>query len=319
MSFNPDVSKQAQEVIFSRKKNISNHPAVFFNNLPINKKSTQKHLCLLLDEKINFSEHINEKLKKITKSINLLRKLNLTLPRSSLLIIYKSFIRPRLDYGDIVYDQPGNSSLSEKIESLQYNAALSITGTIKGSSKRKFHQELGFQSVKDRRWMRKLCYLYKVISSKRPSYLYDMLPPLQTSQRNQDFLQPLLCRSEIFKNYDPLGIKLLNRLRVDFSHLNEHKFRHNFADTLNPLCSWPLETDSMAHFFLRCRYYDNIRITFMDELNDVDNSITSRQPNEFLRIILYGDCKFKDSVNKRILIATIQFIKNSNGFNQFLI
>ena len=59
MSFNPDVSKQAQEVIFSCNKNIGNHPAVFFNNLPINRKSTQKHLgLLLLDEKLNFSEHI---------------------------------------------------------------------------------------------------------------------------------------------------------------------------------------------------------------------------------------------------------------------
>ena len=94
-----NVSKQAREVIFSRKKNISNHPAVFFNNLPTNKKSTQKHL------------------------INLLRKLNLPLPGSSLLIIHKSFIRPHLDHGDIVYNEPNNSSLSKKIESLQYNAA----------------------------------------------------------------------------------------------------------------------------------------------------------------------------------------------------
>ena len=72
MSFNPDVSKQVQEVIFSRKKNIKNHPIVSFNNLPIKRKSTEKHLGLLLDEKLNFSEHINEKLKKATKSINLL-------------------------------------------------------------------------------------------------------------------------------------------------------------------------------------------------------------------------------------------------------
>ena len=99
MSFNIDVSKQAQEVIFSRKKNIGNHIAVFFHNLPIYRKPTQKHLGLLLDEKLNSSEYINEKLKKVTKSINLLRKLNLILPRSSLLIIYKSFIRLHLDYG----------------------------------------------------------------------------------------------------------------------------------------------------------------------------------------------------------------------------
>ena len=108
MSFNLDVSKQVQEVIFSRKKNIKNHPIVSFNNLHINRKSTQKHLGLLLDEKLNFSEHITEKLKKATKRINLLRKLNLSLPRSALLIIHKSFIRPHLDYGDIVYDQPNN-------------------------------------------------------------------------------------------------------------------------------------------------------------------------------------------------------------------
>ena len=75
----------------------------------------------------------------------------------------------------------------------------------------------------------------------------------------------------------------------------------------------------MAHFFLRCRYYNNIRTTLMNELNDIDNSITSRQSNELRRIILYGDCKFKDNVNKRILIATIQFIKNSKRFNQSLV
>ena len=213
MSFNPDVSKQAQEVIFSRKKNISNHPALFFNNLPINRKSTQKHPGLLLDEKLNFSEHINEKLKKVTKSINLLRKPNLTFPRSSHVIIYKSFIRPHLDYSDIVYDQPNNSSLSEKIESLQYNAALAITGAIKGSSQEKLYQELGFESLKDRRWMRKLCYLYKAISSKRPSYLYDMLPPLQRYQRNQGFFHPLLCRTEIFKTlFLPYTINEWNKL-----------------------------------------------------------------------------------------------------------
>ena len=56
----------------------------------------------------------------------------------------------------------------------------------------------------------------------------------------------------------------------------------------------------------------------MNELNDIDNSITSRQPNELLRIIVYSGCKVKDNVKKRILIETIQFIKSSNIFNQSL-
>ena len=60
--FNHDVSKEAEKDIFSRKKNISNHPVAFFNSLLINRKSSQKHLGLLLNEKLNFSERINEKL-----------------------------------------------------------------------------------------------------------------------------------------------------------------------------------------------------------------------------------------------------------------
>ena len=99
----------------------------------------------------------------------------------------------------------------------------------------------------------------------------------------------------------------LNRLRVDFSHLNEHKRRHNFEDTLNSLCSCPVETESMAHFFLCCQNQSNIRITLMNELNDIDNSITSRQPNELLRVTLYGDCKFEDNVNKTDFDCNYEF------------
>ena len=59
-----------------------------------------------------------------------MRKLNLLLPRSSLRTIYKCFIRPHLDYGDMIYDQPNPSPLANKIESVQYNLALAITDTI---------------------------------------------------------------------------------------------------------------------------------------------------------------------------------------------
>ena len=60
----------------------------------------------------------------------ILRKLYYFIPRSALLIINKSFIQTCLDYGDIVYDQPSYASFTDKIESLQYNVALAINGTI---------------------------------------------------------------------------------------------------------------------------------------------------------------------------------------------
>ena len=83
--------------------------------------------------------------------VGLINKLRSLLPRSSLLTIYKSFVRPHLDYGDIIYDQPNNQSLSDKIESVQYNAALAITGVIRGTSKVKLYQELGLEFLKERR------------------------------------------------------------------------------------------------------------------------------------------------------------------------
>ena len=57
--------------------------------------------------------------------------------RYSLLTIYKSFIRPHLDYQHVIYDQPNNNRLSEKIEVTHYNAALAITGTIRRTSREK--------------------------------------------------------------------------------------------------------------------------------------------------------------------------------------
>ena len=74
------------------------------SNTPIQRKSVQKHLGLFLDEKLSFLEHIDEKIKKATVRVNLMRKLNLLLPCSSLLTVYKCFIRPHLSYGDMIYE-----------------------------------------------------------------------------------------------------------------------------------------------------------------------------------------------------------------------
>ena len=70
------------------------------------------------------------------------------------MIIHKSFVRTHLDYSDGIYKQPNNFRLPDKIETFQYDAALAITGAIRGTSKEKLYQELGFESLKDRRWLR---------------------------------------------------------------------------------------------------------------------------------------------------------------------
>ena len=116
MEFNPDPNKPAQEIIFSRKIFKENHPEILFNDNSINKESSLKHLGLILDEKLNFKTHIQAKISKAMTGVGLINKLRSLLPRSSLLTIYKSFVRPHLDYGDIIYDQPNNQTLSDNIE-----------------------------------------------------------------------------------------------------------------------------------------------------------------------------------------------------------
>ena len=113
---------------------------------------------MILDAKLNFQEHIKNILTKFNKTIGLLRKLQNMLPRGSLITIFKSFVRPHLDYSDVIYDQSFNNTFHQKMESIQYNPALAVTGAIRGSSREKLYQKLGLESLHQWRWYRKLCY-----------------------------------------------------------------------------------------------------------------------------------------------------------------
>ena len=115
MSFNSDPSKQAQVLIFYCKFQKLVYPPLNFNNIAVTHSTSQKHLGMLLDVRIDFQENIKNIYSKVNKTIGLLRKLHNTLPRLPLLTICKSFIRPHLDYGDIIYDQVYTASFHQKI------------------------------------------------------------------------------------------------------------------------------------------------------------------------------------------------------------
>ena len=150
MNFNPDNSKQAQEVIFNGKIEVTAHTQLAFNNNPVHEISTQKHPGMFLDFKLNFQEHLKNVLNKVNKTRGLLRQLQNNLPRPLLLTTYKSFIRPHLDYGDIIYDLAYNAPFRQKIECIQYNAVLAITGAIRGTSKEKLFKELTLEYLQCR-------------------------------------------------------------------------------------------------------------------------------------------------------------------------
>ena len=115
-------------------------------------------------------------LNKVNKTIGLLRKLHNILPKSARLTIYKSFIRPRLDYGDVIYDQAYNALFHQNLELLQYNASLAITGAIRDTLREKLYEELGLESLQLPRWFRKLSCFYKLFNSEQHRhYLFKLI------------------------------------------------------------------------------------------------------------------------------------------------
>ena len=365
MLFNPDPNKSATEVIFSHRREQYPHLSVKFNNSLVVSQASTKHLGMILDSKLDFNFHLNEKIALANKGIGMIKKLQSDLSRKTLINIYKSFVRPHLDYGDIIYDKPNVDSFINKLESVQYNAGLAITGGIRGTSKERLYQELGFEYLEKRRWYRRMCLFWKIINGFAPSYLSKLLPekqPLRNPNRQDHYVSfskntnyyansffpyctdkwnsldpaikdiktlPLFKKAllefirpsaaHVFDVIDHSGLKLLTRVRLKLSHLNEHKFRHNFRDTLNPLCSCSLEPETSNHFLLHCPHYDTHRQTLFDYIYTIDESISNLSDDNLVSLLLYGNSKlYCNDQNTNILNATICFLKSSERFDNAL-
>ena len=153
MCFNPDPSKQAVQLVFSRKRKNIDRPILYFDNLEVKSVNEHKHLRLIMDTKLTFASHINDKLSKARKGIGILKSLNQYLPTKILDQIYKMYIRPHLDFCDIIYHEPTTLNsfdssinlryLMNTVERIQYHAALSITGAWQGTNLDKIYEELG--------------------------------------------------------------------------------------------------------------------------------------------------------------------------------
>ena len=125
-----------------------------------------------------------------------------------------------------------------------------------------------------------------------------------------NFVRP---SEKIFNIHDEVGVELLTRLRLGSSHWREHKFRHNFADTLNPLCPYSIEPERTMYFFLHCHFYNVIWANLMSDLLNIDSSLPTENDEKLLDILLYGNSKFNTTTNRNTLICTL--FKDSHKFD----
>ena len=180
----------------------------------------------------------------------------------------------------------------EKLESVQYSAALAVTGTWRGTSREKLYAELGWESLSSRRWSRRLILFYKIMNNLTPLYTKEPIPPphqLNYSLRTHCSFYPN-CISEwnkldpeirlspsvnvfktkllsligppaksVFGIHDPIGLSYLTQIRVGLSRLNFHKFMHNFRDTVNPMCPTNDGIEDTEHFLLLCPSFNLLR------------------------------------------------------------
>ena len=222
LAFNPDPSKQAVEVLFSCKKHNVFHPKLFFNGIEVSKKKEHEHLGLLLESNLSFEKHIDDKIKIAKQKIGILKYMSRFLPLKTLDQMYKAVVRPHLENCDVIYHIPSVQTqlggelhfLMKKLETVQYKAALAITGAWKGSSRTKLYEELGWESLSDRRWCRRIIHIHRIVNDQAPLYLKQKLPrhrrPLYRLRNNMTFYE-YNCNSNRYKNsFFPNGIKAWN-------------------------------------------------------------------------------------------------------------
>ena len=160
----------------------------------------------ILDSKLDFKSHIREAILKARKGIGLIRFLSKYMLLDALDQLYKLYVRPHLDYGDIIYhkyDPCMSLDITERLEQTQYSAALAVTGAWGGTSRQRLLNELGWENLYNRRWFRHLCHFFNLRKSHQPEYLFDEIPSvreLSYSLRNPLQYDPAVSRTMRFSN-----------------------------------------------------------------------------------------------------------------------
>ena len=111
-----------------------------------------------------------------------------------------------------------------------------------------------------------------------------------------NFVRPR--ENSVFAVHDVNGLKLLTRLRLNFSHLNEHKFRHNFNDTINPMFSCSKEPETTLHYLLRCDFYSIYRLELLNDICALNHSLKNTSEENLLKVLFMEQ---KNSLSRLIL------------------
>lgn len=348
VTFHP---QKTEVMLISNIFNDYNLQLVFDNNI-LNIVQHHKHLGVIMSSNNKWNQHIDSIIDSASKQIGFLRKLKYKLSKDTLDKLYCTYIRPLLEYASEVWDGCSVTD-SIRLEKVQLHAARIVTGMPIFSSLNALYSETGWNTLDERRKMKKLILLYRIINNEAPSYLSDLLPNTvgvytQYNLRNSsNFEIPFarLCsydnsffpstlklwnelplhvrnssslvqfknsvRKEVVKppNYLYVGHRkyniLLTRLRHRCSSLNSDLYNVNIISFSN--CNCGALTENAYHFFFECPLYASQREILFQSLNP-GYDIT-------LDLLLYGNDLFDCENNKNLVLAVLNYIKNTRRFD----
>lgn len=189
------------------------------NGININRVAQHSHLGVVFTENFSWETHIQSRIQKAAPALNTLIRSSQTIPRLVKDTIYRSFIRPILEYGCMLYDNCP-IYVSSQLEKTQRGAALECTGAYKDTSHARLLNELGWSTLMKRREYYKLCQMFKLISHDCPQYVVDSLPLIRPdipyNLRNvHNLLVPRTRTLNFRKSFLPSTIRLWNKLDIN--------------------------------------------------------------------------------------------------------
>jgi hypothetical protein len=218
VKFSPTKTKS---MVVTNRHNIR-PPNLVFNDEILDNVESHTHLGLVLNKSLTWTPHIKITSQKAGKRVDILSRLMYKLDRATLETMYLSFIRPVLEYACVVWD---GCTVAEAniLENIQLRAARIISGAIRHTSHAKIYDELGWETLSQRRERHKLILYHKMVHNLAPEYLCSMLPrrisdrtTYQIRNSTGHFQTPFRCRLSSFeKSFMPSATKLWNELPIE--------------------------------------------------------------------------------------------------------
>ena len=347
VTFNPT---KTEALLFSRKLSRPHHPPLFMQNHQISEVEFHKHLGLYFSSDCSWHHHINYIKEKAWLRVNIMRKLKFKLDRKSLETIYITFIRPLLEYGDVIWDNCTQYE-KEELDKIQNEAARIATGTTKLVSLHSLYNETCWESLECRRNNHKLTLFYKMMHNITPLYLSSLIPqPVSNMSRynlrNSNDLRTIDAKTnQFYMSFLPASVRAWNNLSVEsqqcesvtsFKRLlqkdNPKVPKHFYSGPrksqilltrLRTNCSslnFDLFVKNVADSPLcRCGSIENAQHFFFHctfyqaQRNELINAVSPyQQPS--LNLFLFGDLSLSQEINKMIFEHVYKFITNSKRF-----